>query len=160
MASELDNAKLNDLWFRGGFPRSQLAPSDKLSEAWRQSFTSTFLERDLPQLGIRVPAPNMRRFLQMCAHLHGQLWNASKIGGSLGVTNKTINHYLSILEQTYLLRRLMPLETNLKNAWLNRPRFSSGTPVFFTVFWASPTVRIGSGIRRLDPRGKDLLSKT
>ncbi|VGO16792.1 hypothetical protein PDESU_05384 [Pontiella desulfatans] len=122
MASELDNAKLNDLWFRGGFPRSQLAPSDKLSEAWRQSFTSTFLERDLPQLGIRVPAPNMRRFLQMCAHLHGQLWNASKIGGSLGVTNKTINHYLSILEQTYLLRRLMPLETNLKKRLVKSPK--------------------------------------
>jgi predicted AAA+ superfamily ATPase len=122
LASEWVGKPLQDLWFRGGFPRSLLAPSDKISEAWRQSFIATFLERDLPQLGIRVPALTMRRFLQMCAHLHGSLWNASKIGGSLGVTNKTVNHYLSILEQTYLLRRLMPLEANLKKRLVKSPK--------------------------------------
>jgi predicted AAA+ superfamily ATPase len=84
------------LLLRGGYPESFLATSDKASLRWRQAFFRTFLEQDLPQLGIRIPAAQMQRFWQMLAHLHGQLWNASQISGSLGLTPPTMRHYLFI----------------------------------------------------------------
>lgn len=84
------------LLLRGGYPESFLATSDKASLRWRQAFFRTFLEQDLPQLGIRIPAAQMQRFWQMLAHLHGQLWNASQIAGSLGLTPPTMRHYLFI----------------------------------------------------------------
>lgn len=110
------------LWLRGGFPRSFLAPTDALSWAWLDSFIQTFLERDIPQLGIRVPATTMRRFWQMCAHLHGDLWNHAKVATSLGVTGKTVGHYLDILEQAYMVRRLLPFEANVKKRLVKSPR--------------------------------------
>src|SRR5882672_5838713 len=76
--SETGPESLDRLWTRGGFPRSFLARSDQDSRAWRESFIRTFLERDVPQLGIAIPAPAMRRFWTMLAHCHGQTWNASK----------------------------------------------------------------------------------
>ena len=112
----------DSLWFRGGFPRSFLAPSDEDSRMWLESFILTFLERDLPQLGIRVPAVTMRRFWEMCAHLHGDLWNHEKIAASLGVTGKTAVHYLDILQQAYILRRIPPFSANLKKRLVKSPR--------------------------------------
>lgn len=110
------------LWLRGGFPKSFLAPSDEMSQMWLESFILTFLERDLPQLGIRIPAMTMRRFWEMCAHLHGDLWNHEKVASSLGVTGKTVGHYLAVLEQAYMLRRLQPFSTNLKKRLVKSPR--------------------------------------
>ena len=110
------------LWLRGGFPRSYLAPSDDLSRAWLDNFIQTFLERDIPQLGIRVPAVTLRRFWEMCAHLHGDLWNHAKVASSLGVTGKTVGHYLRILEQAYMIRRLLPYAANVRKRLVKSPR--------------------------------------
>lgn len=102
------------LWMRGGFPRSFLAPSDELSRAWLDNFILTFLERDIPQFGIRISPVILRRFWQMCAHFHGELWNHSKVAGSLGTSGKTVSHYLAVLENSYMLRRLQPYNANVK----------------------------------------------
>lgn len=110
------------LWLRGGFPRSFLAPSDRMSGAWLESFIQTFLERDIPQLGILVPSVTLRQFWQMCAHLHGDLWNHEKVASALGVTGKTVRHYLDILEQAFMLRRLPSFQANVKKRIVKRPR--------------------------------------
>lgn len=120
--SEIGSDKQKELWLRGGFPRSYLAPSGALSRAWLESFVTTFLERDIPQLGLRIPAPALRKFWQMCAHLHGDIWNHSKIASSLGVTGKTTAHYLDILEASFMLRRLLPYQANIKKRLVKSPR--------------------------------------
>lgn len=110
------------LWLRGGYPRSFLAGNDDESFAWRESFIRTYLEMDLPQLGIRVPAPQIRRFWTMLAHVHGQLWNASRIAGSLGITAPTVKHYLDILEETFVARVLAPWFSNTKKRLIKSPK--------------------------------------
>ena len=119
---EIGSQNRGHLWLRGGFPRSYLAPTDDLSQAWLDSFVQTFLERDIPQHGIRVPAVTLRRFWEMCAHAHGDLWNHAKVASSLGVTGKTVGHYLNILEQSYMVRRLQPLVANVKKRLVKAPR--------------------------------------
>ena len=109
-------------WRRGGFPRSFLAATDAASGEWREEFIRTFLERDLPQLGVSIPAGNLRRFWQMAAHYHGELWNASKIGQALGVTHPTVQGYVRLMEQAYMLRVLPPLEANLKKRLVKTPK--------------------------------------
>jgi predicted AAA+ superfamily ATPase len=111
---EVGSAGAARLWLRGGFPASYLAPSESASLAWREAFIATHLERDLPQLGFRVPPANLRRFWLMLAHGHGQLWNASKVGASLGLTAPTMRHYLDILAATFMVRELPPFHANLK----------------------------------------------
>lgn len=115
-------ALLRRHWLRGGFPRSYLAASDAASHDWREEFIRTFLERDLPQLGVTIPAATLRRFWQMCAHSHGQLWNASKLAQSLGVTHPTTQAYLRLLEKAFLLRVLPPWEANLKKRLVKTPK--------------------------------------
>lgn len=115
-------AILRTHWRRGGFPRSFLAESDAASMDWRGEFIRTFLERDLPQLGVGVPAGTMHRFWQMAAHFHGELWNASKVGQALGVTHPTVQSYLHALESAYMLRVLQPLEANLKKRLVKTPK--------------------------------------
>jgi predicted AAA+ superfamily ATPase len=100
-------------WERGGYPLSWLASSNADSFEWREAFIQTYLERDLPAFGIRVPGLHLRRFWQMLAHSHGQLWNASRLASSFGVSAPTMQHYLEILESTYMVRRLLPLSANL-----------------------------------------------
>lgn len=110
------------LWLRGGYPSSFLSGGDEESLAWRESFIRTYLEMDLPQLGIRVPAPQIRRFWTMLAHVHGQLWNASRIAGSLGITAPTVKHYLDILEETFVVRVLAPWHSNAKKRLVKSPK--------------------------------------
>lgn len=110
------------LWNRGGFPDSYLASSNAQSVAWREAFIDTHLQRDLPALGVRIPATALRRFWEMLAHQHGQLWNASKIAGSLGVTPPTSKHYLDTLEDTFMLRQLPPFAANLKKRLVKSPK--------------------------------------
>jgi len=110
------------LWVRGGFPRSFLADSDADSLAWREGFIRTFLERDIPQLGITIPAAAMRRFWTMLAHYHGQIWNASEIARSMGVTGKTVRSYLDILTGTYMVRQLQPWHENLRKRQVKAPK--------------------------------------
>ena len=110
------------LWGRGGFPASFLAATDRDSLQWREAFTQTYLERDIPALGIRVPAASLRRFWQMLAHAHGQLWNASKIAASLGVSAPSVRHYLDILQDTFMVRQLQPFHSNLKKRLVKSPK--------------------------------------
>ena len=110
------------LWNRGGFPGAFLAPSNARSLAWREAFIDTHLQRDLPALGVRIPATAMRRFWEMLAHFHGQLWNASKIAASLGVTAPTTKHYLDTLEDTFMIRQLPPFAGNLKKRLVKSPK--------------------------------------
>jgi predicted AAA+ superfamily ATPase len=119
---ETGSSEWSKLWGRGGFPRSYLAASEEDSAAWREGFIRTFLERDLPALGIRVPAPAMRRFWTMLAHWHGQTWNGSDLARSMGLSDKTIRNYLDILTESYMLRQLQPWHENLKKRQVKSPK--------------------------------------
>ena len=119
---EVGAGSLDQLWLRGGFPPSFLAQTDGMSFEWRVDFVSTFLERDLPQLGFSYPAENMRRFWTMCAHLHGQTFNGSQLGASLGVSHHTARSYAELLTQTFVLRLLRPFEANVKKRLVKSPK--------------------------------------
>lgn len=110
------------LWWRGGFPPSFLARTDTESAAWRAGFIQDLLYRDIPQLGFSIPAVALRRFWTMLAHDHGGLFNASKIGQSLDVSHNTVRKYLDILEQSFMVRTLRPLEVNLKKRLVKSPK--------------------------------------
>ena len=112
----------NSLWTRGGFPRSWLASSDDASRRWREAFIATFLERDIPQLGIRVPSEALHRFWTMLAHYHGQTWNASELARSIGASSKTALYYRDILAGGYVLRVLPPWFENLKKRQVKSPK--------------------------------------
>lgn len=120
--AEVGAAERDRLWNRGGFPRSFLAPDDAASLAWRDAFVRTFLERDLPQLGIAIPPETLRRFWTMIAHAHGQVWNASAFSRSLGVSDHTTRRYLDILAGAYVLRVLPPWFENLKKRQVKAPK--------------------------------------
>jgi predicted AAA+ superfamily ATPase len=119
---EVGVANHEKLWLRGGFPDSYLASSNAKSVAWRQQFVSTFLERDIPQLGIQVGAATLRRFWTMLAHYHGQVWNASEFGRSFGVSDTTVRHYLDILTSAFVVRQLQPWHENLKKRQVKSPK--------------------------------------
>ena len=110
------------LWLRGGYPLSFLAPTDEESAGWREAFIRTHLERDIPQLGIRVPAAMLRRFWQMLSHLHGQIWNSSRVAASLGISPPTARHYLDILQDTFMIRQLQPYFVNIKKRLIKAPK--------------------------------------
>lgn len=113
---------LRRLWWRGGFPRSFLARSDEESRLWREDFVQTFLERDLGRFGVQVPAPTLRRFWSMVAHYHGQIWNASEIGRSLGDAHTTVKRHLDILCGAFVLRQLPPWFENLGKRQVKSPK--------------------------------------
>ena len=120
--TEVGPDNFRSLWLRGGFPRSWLAESDQDSMDWRNNFVRTFLERDIPALGIRVPAATLRRFWTMVAHYHGQIWNASEFARSLGTHEATARHYLDILASTFVLRVLPPWHENFGKRLIKSPR--------------------------------------
>jgi len=120
--SEIGINSWEKLWLRGGFPRSFLADSDEDSLAWREGFIRTFLERDIPQLGITVPAAAMRRFWTMLAHYHGQTWNASELARSMGLSDKTVRSYVDILTGTYMIRQLQPWFENIAKRQVKSPK--------------------------------------
>lgn len=113
---------MDRLWLRGGFPDSLLASNDKKSLLWRNNFIRTYLERDIPQLGPRIPAETLRRFWTMLAHLQGSLLNASHIAASLGVDGKTVMNYLDLMVDLLLVRRLPPLHKNLGKRLIKSPK--------------------------------------
>jgi len=114
--------QLTRLWIRGGFPRSFLAGSDRESFEWRLEFIRTFLERDLPQLGISIPATTVRRLWTMLAHSHGQIWNASAFARNFGMADTTIRRYLDVLTSTFVVRQLQPWHENLKKRQVKSPK--------------------------------------
>ena len=119
---ETDSDQIERLWLRGGYPESYLADNDEESFVWRESHIKTYLEMDIPQLGIRIPSVQLRRFWTMLAHSHGQLWNGNKIAGSIGVSAPTVRHYLDILENTFVVRRLLPYHANVKKRLIKSPK--------------------------------------
>lgn len=120
--SEVGPESLSRLWLRGGFPDSFLARSNAVSFTWRQNFIRTFVERDLPQLGVRVSAQTLTRFWSMLAHYHGQVWNASEFCRALGVTDKTVRHYLDILTAALVVQQLQPWHANVKKRQVKSPK--------------------------------------
>jgi predicted AAA+ superfamily ATPase len=119
---EVAPKKAEQLWLRGGFPKSFLAASDAQSLRWRQEFLDTFLARDIPALGFRLPSASLGRFWRMLAHSHGQIWNASEIGRSLGVTDATVRHYLDVLASAFVVRVLAPFHENLGKRQVKSPK--------------------------------------
>ena len=119
---ELGAKALPRHWERGGFPRSFLARSNDDSRTWRRSFIETFLERDLPQLGITVPAPALFRFWTMLAHYHGQVWKATDPARSLGVSEPTVRRYLDLLTTLFMVRQLRPWHENLGKRQVKSPK--------------------------------------
>jgi predicted AAA+ superfamily ATPase len=120
--AEVMTSSWQKLWVRGGFPRSFLAQTDEDSAAWREGFIRTFLERDIPQLGITIPAPAMRRFWTMLAHYHGQIWNGAKLARAMGVSDKTVRSYLDILTGTYVVCQLQPWYANTGKRQVKSPK--------------------------------------
>jgi predicted AAA+ superfamily ATPase len=110
------------LWIRGGFPDSFLAASDAASAVWRENFIRTYLERDIPQLGPRVPAETLRRFWTMLAHLQGGTLNAAQLARGLAIDGKTVARYLDLLVDLLLVRRLPPFHANVGKRLVRSPK--------------------------------------
>ncbi len=109
-------------WLRGGFPLSFTARSEADSLMWRRQFLQTFLERDLPQLGVQIPAVALRRFWSMVAHYHGQTWNAAELARGLGVNESTVRRYLDLLTGVFMVRQLPPWFENLGKRQVKAPK--------------------------------------
>jgi predicted AAA+ superfamily ATPase len=120
--AEVGTDRLERHWRRGGFPRSFLARTEEDSVVWRRGFVRTFLERDLPQMGITIPATTLLRFWTMVAHYHGQLWNAAEPARSLGVSEPTVRRYLDLLSGAFMVRQLRPWHENLKKRQVRSPK--------------------------------------
>jgi predicted AAA+ superfamily ATPase len=118
-SEQLDISKL---WLRGGFPRSYLSSSIKDSYEWRENFIETFLERDIPNLGINIPARTLRQFWTMLSHYHGQVFNASELARSMNLSSPTIQRYLDILSGTFIIRQLQPWFYNAKKRIVKSPK--------------------------------------
>ncbi len=120
--AEAGPADLPRLWLRGGFPRSFLAKTLAQSQQWRQDFVRTFVSRDVPALGVRVPAATLVRFWSMLAHVHGQLLNWSELGRSMGVDDHTVRRYVDVLAQTFMIRTLAPWHENIAKRQVKAPK--------------------------------------
>jgi predicted AAA+ superfamily ATPase len=119
---ELGAATLLRRWRRGGFPRAYLARSDAESARWRREFVRTYLEKDLPQLGVATAGATMRRFWEMLAHVHGGVLNSSELGRAFGVADTTVRRYLETLEATFMVRCLRPYHANLSKRQVKAPK--------------------------------------
>jgi len=137
--SETGKGSLPDLWLRGGFPRSFLAPDDQLSMLWRTNFIATFLEKDLRAIGINIAAPVMYRFWLMLSHYHGQTLNYSELARAFGVTDKTVKQYLSILEDTFMIRLLPPWHVNISKRLVKSPKLYLRDSGIFHALQSIPT---------------------
>jgi predicted AAA+ superfamily ATPase len=119
---ELGQGALPALWLRGGFPESFLAASDRASLTWREDFIRTYLERDIPSFGLRIPAETLRRFWTMLAHDQGGLLNAAKLAAGLGVSGQSVARYLDLLVDLMLVRRLPPWHANVGKRLVKSPK--------------------------------------
>jgi hypothetical protein len=122
VAARRPPAALSALWFRGGFPVAFLECDARARHDWLEAYTRTFIERDLAALGIDVSASQMRRLWTMLAHVNGGVWNASQLAASLGVSYHTVNRYVDILEQTFLVRKLPPYVANIGKRLVKSPK--------------------------------------
>lgn len=114
--------QMENLWVRGGYPLSVLGAEDEISVAWRKGYIKTFLERDIPALGINIPAEQLRRFWMMLTHYHGNIFNASELGRSLGMSHKMMKEYVDILTGTFMVRQLQPWYENIGKRQIKTPK--------------------------------------
>jgi predicted AAA+ superfamily ATPase len=119
---EIGPSSIQRHWLRGSFPPAYLARTEADSRAWRGQFMQTLLERDLPQLGVSVPAPTLHRFWAMLAHVHGNLWRASDPARSLGLSEPTVRRYLDLLTGLFMVRQLQPWHENLSKRQVKAPK--------------------------------------
>ena len=119
---EVEPHQIDELWLRGGFPMSYLANSQERSTLWRSNFIRTYLERDIPDLGPRIPADTLLRFWTMLAHSHGSMLNAARLAGSLQLAGKTISRYLNLMVDLFLVRRLTPYYINVNKRLVKSPK--------------------------------------
>jgi predicted AAA+ superfamily ATPase len=120
--AEVGHEAAHQLWRRGGFPLSFLAPSEQGSLRWRLEFVQALLERDLPQWGVRVPAVTLRRFWTMLAHYHGQIWNSAEPARAMGMSQPSIRRYLDLLTDALMIRQLQPWHANLNKRQVKAPK--------------------------------------
>jgi hypothetical protein len=120
--TDVGSADIDALWLRGGLPPSFLAVDDAASRAWRDDYVATFLERDLANLGFRIPATTMRRFWTMLAHYHGQTWNGAELARATGVSETTVRRHLDALSDALVVRQLQPWFANLKKRQVKSPK--------------------------------------
>ncbi|MDF3055723.1 MAG: hypothetical protein K0Q74_1630 [Gammaproteobacteria bacterium] len=120
--SYLETLELEQLWLRGGFPKSYLAETIDDSYEWREAYITTYLEQDLPAMGIQIAPQSLRRFWEMLAHYHGNIFNAAEIGRSFGSADTTIRRYLDILSGTFMVRQLLPWQANIKKRQVKAPK--------------------------------------
>jgi predicted AAA+ superfamily ATPase len=139
--TEVPATQLSRLWVRGGFPRSFLAPSEAASYEWRQNFVRTFVERDLPQLGINIGAETARRFWTMLAHHHAQLWNSSELARAFGVADTTVRGYLDKLAGALVVRLLPPWHANLAKRQVKSPKVYVRDPGLLHALLGIPGLR-------------------
>ncbi|MEK7394520.1 MAG: ATP-binding protein [Fibrobacterota bacterium] len=119
---ELGASSMDKIWLRGGFPRSVLAASERESSRWREDYIATFLERDIPSLGIRIPSTTLRRFWTMLSHVHGQILSLSELGRSMDVSHHAVRGYVDLLENTYMVRTLQPWYSNTSKRLVKSPK--------------------------------------
>ncbi len=119
---DVGQENIKSLWLRGGLPRSYLATDREESVLWRKNYITTFLERDIPQLGIQIPAPTLRRFWIMLSHYHGQTLNYSELANSFGLSDVTVKRYIDILQSTLMVRLLQPWHANTKKRLVKSPK--------------------------------------
>ena len=124
--TELVSEDFDRLWLRGGFPRAFLASSEEESADWRRGFVRTFLERDLPALGITIPSTTLRRFWTMLAHVHGGIWSSSRFASSFGVADTTVRRYLDLLTAALVVRQLPPWFENVSKRQVKSPKVYIG----------------------------------
>ncbi len=120
--AEIGSIDWGKLWLRGGFPKSFLSETDAESMEWRRGFIQTFIERDIPQLGITIASNTLRRFWTMLAHYHGQIWNSSEFARSFGVADTTVRRYLDVLSSALVVRQLQPWHENVKKRQVKSPK--------------------------------------
>jgi predicted AAA+ superfamily ATPase len=120
--SDVGEINIQLLWFQGTLPPAYLSKTAESARLWRDNYITTYLERDIPQLGINIPSATLRRFWTMLSHYHAQVLNYADLGRSFGVSDMTIRHYLEILEGTYMIRLLRPWHVNIKKRLVKRPK--------------------------------------
>ena len=137
---ETGNREWRRLWLRGGFPRSYLSEDDAASAAWREDFIRSHLERDIPALGISIPAETLRRFWVMVSHYHGQTLNLSELGRSFGISDHTVRRYLEILSGTFMIRLLPPWHANVGKRLVKAPKLYIRDSGLFHALHTIPTI--------------------
>lgn len=120
--SDIGKENVNKLWLRGGLPREYLARTTRQSVLWRENYITTFLEKDIPQLGISIPSQTLRRFWTMLSHYHGEVLNYSELGRSFGISDMTVRRYIDILEGTFMIRLLQPWHVSARKRLIKRPK--------------------------------------